>query len=1106
MAQILKTSFAKGIVGPAVYGRTDLDLYSAAVKDARNCVVRPHGGISARQGTRFVAPVKDHDYAPRLIPFQFKTTDTYIIEFGDEYVRFIRNGASVAEDAFAISDITQASPAVVEAVGHDFDNGDEVAIDAAEGMTQVNNRRFVVANVSGDTFELTDQVTGADIDSTAFDAYASGGTASRVYTLASPYAIEDVWRIKYVQNKDVITLAHPDYPIYELTRTGHTSWSFSIPTFSPGQAAPTSIAITPNTTGAVTYQYQVTAFDKTTLEESLPGLDTGGATVITGATLANPVVFSSAAHGFSVGDEVALTISAGLLGLNGVRGLITATTTDTFSLAIDTTDYDIAAGLVAASYDNPGGQGDRTAFLAVTSSITPAAGTLSNLVDGGTGANSTDSIDLPGTGATAIIAGDYFRFQFSSPDRYIDQIQILSSSIPAHGVWQIQGSDNGSTWTNYTAGGNFTWNQASQTVSLSGVPATGHEYWRMVYISGGANWANNWFSEVTFRIYGVGDTYGSVARTFKKITNGHATANNTITWDAVADAGGYNVYKLDNGVYGFIGTTSALTFTDDNIQADATDTPPQARNPFENDNNPGAVGYFAQRRVFGGTNDNPETSYYSQTGNPANMSVSAPRKDDDAITASLVAQSVNDIRHYVSMSDLIIFTGAAEWRVNSGPDSSFSAETIKQKPQTNWGSSHLRPLLVGPVTLFVEPNGSRVRSLNYDFPNDLYNSNEMSILAYNLLESYYIVDWTFAYAQDQRMHAVRNDGKMVCMTFQRDQEVVGWTYWDTLGKFEAVSALRTVTSGTADEIYMVAKRVVDGQTVRYIEVQQGRTVTDVRDVFHVDCGASYDDPMPITNLVRQDLGMGVINYLVFSAGHGLSNGDIVDISGVEWEPEVDEYGTETQPNVINGRRYEVANAATDTFTLTGGNKPELDDLSEDEFPVYADAGFIRRAGASFSGFQHLEGRTDVVVLADGDVFENLTVTEGVLTLPGGRLASRLHAGLPYLVTVETLNINAPQTQMQGRVVSASAINVMVEGSRGFVAGVPPAEGGTRPRYSDVKWRVDEDMDQPTSLFTGVKRIILENAWNTNGRFFFQQKYPLPMNILFVSPEVDLSDA
>src|SRR3546814_18368164 len=73
----------------------------------------------------------------------------------------------------------------------------------------------------------------------------------------------------------------------------------------------------------------------------------------------------------------------------------------------------------------------------------------------------------------------------------------------------------------------------------------------------------------------------------------------------------YVVYKEANGIFGLIGESESTSFTDNNIQADTSVSHPRARNPFLGEGNyPGCTGYYEQRRVYGGSLNKPDTSYY----------------------------------------------------------------------------------------------------------------------------------------------------------------------------------------------------------------------------------------------------------------------------------------------------------------------------------------------------------------------------------------------------------------------------------------------------------------------------------------------------------------
>ena len=86
-------------------------------------------GSTRRPGTEYLGEVKDSDDITRLIPFQFKTSDTYILSFGDSVMRVFRNGQQVLNSSSkAITGITQANPGVITSNSHGFSNGDEIYV------------------------------------------------------------------------------------------------------------------------------------------------------------------------------------------------------------------------------------------------------------------------------------------------------------------------------------------------------------------------------------------------------------------------------------------------------------------------------------------------------------------------------------------------------------------------------------------------------------------------------------------------------------------------------------------------------------------------------------------------------------------------------------------------------------------------------------------------------------------------------------------------------------------------------------------------------------------------------------------------------------------
>lgn len=266
---LLQYSFAGGELSPDMYGRVDLSHYDIGVNLARNFFLDYHGGMSNRTGTELMSAVKDHARKVALIPFAFSTVETYMLEFGHQYMRVYRNGGIVLESGVTVTNITQANPAdVTTNSAHGYSTGDQVFISGVEGMLRVNGGPHTITVTSATAFTID------GMDSTGFDAYTSGGTVSRVYEIATPYVEADLDRIKYTQSADVMTLTHPGYAQRELTRTGHTSWTMSTITFANTVSVPANLTSAKNGFSATghTVRYKVTAIVDG--EESLPSSET----------------------------------------------------------------------------------------------------------------------------------------------------------------------------------------------------------------------------------------------------------------------------------------------------------------------------------------------------------------------------------------------------------------------------------------------------------------------------------------------------------------------------------------------------------------------------------------------------------------------------------------------------------------------------------------------------------------------------------------------------------------------------------------------------------------------------------------------------------------
>ena len=223
-----QTNFTAGELTPKLAGQVDFKKYNNGVEILENMTVFPQGGATRRYGTKFVAEVKDSSKITRLIPFEFNIEQSYILEFGNQYIRFFKDNGQITNATKNITNITQANPAVVTVASHGYTNGTDVWINSVGGMTQLNGRRFRIANVTTNTFELS------GVDSTSYTTYTSGGTVASVYEIASPFTESMLYDIQFTQSADVMYIVQETLEPRKLSRTGHTSWTLSTVEFING--------------------------------------------------------------------------------------------------------------------------------------------------------------------------------------------------------------------------------------------------------------------------------------------------------------------------------------------------------------------------------------------------------------------------------------------------------------------------------------------------------------------------------------------------------------------------------------------------------------------------------------------------------------------------------------------------------------------------------------------------------------------------------------------------------------------------------------------------------------------------------------------------------
>ena len=556
-------------------------------------------------------------------------------------------------------------------------------------------------------------------------------------------------------------------------------------------------------------------------------------------------------------------------------------------------------------------------------------------------------------------------------------------------------------------------------------------------------------------------------------------AKNTITWNAVSGASRYRVYKQQGGIYGFLGETTTTTLVDDNISPDFSRTPPIHENDFVGTGNyPGAVSYFEQRRVFAGTNNAPQNIWMTKSGTESNMSFGLPIRDDDRIEFRVAAREANTIRHIVPLTNLLMLTGSAEWRVTSVNSDAITPTSISVKPQSYVGANNAQPVIVNNSLVYGAARGGHVRELGYNWQANGFITGDLSLRAPHLFDNFTIVDMSLSKSPIPIVWAVSSSGRLLGLTYVPEQQIGAWHQHDTDGTFESVAC---VSEGNDDVTYCVIKRVIDEVVVRYVERMGTRLFATQRDNFFVDCGATYNGTNTDTNrtvtvsggtnYTKGETVTVTVNYNLFNAPPSVAdkNDAIVIVDGT----------TLYRLTILGTSSQTVATAKLDKDLPA-----PLRNTAITTYEVARD---------KISGLSFLEGKK-LNILADGAVHPQRTVSSGEISLE--RAASVVHLGLPYESDLNTLPM-ALQVEAfgQGRVKNLNHVWLRVLESSGIFAG-PSAD-----KLVEAKQRTTEPYGTPPNLKTQDIKIMLTPEWQDNGQLFVRQSDPLPLTIVGLTLEV-----
>jgi len=240
---------------------------------------------------------------------------------------------------------------------------------------------------------------------------------------------------------------------------------------------------------------------------------------------------------------------------------------------------------------------------------------------------------------------------------------------------------------------------------------------------------------------------------------------------------------------------------------------------------PSVVSFHQQRLWFASTTNSPDTLWSSKVDDYDNFQPTDPDGtvlDDSAITVTIASNQVNAIKWIESGPVMLIGTLSGEYQMRAAStiNEPLTPTNIDVKLQTSNGtkSSHM-PQRVGSSVLFIQRSGRKLHDMRYSFEVDSFVSRDLTVTSEHILRDE---------GKGERMRFQKNPstllwvltegGNPACLTYDTEQDVYAWTM-QLIGGSGVVESIASIPSSdaTEDEVWMVVKRTINGQTVRYVE-------------------------------------------------------------------------------------------------------------------------------------------------------------------------------------------------------------------------------------------------------------------------------------------------
>lgn len=1072
-------SFAGGEVSPEMFGRIDDSRYQTGAKTMRNFVVKPQGAARSRPGFEYVANTKFADKPTRLIPFVFNNDQAYVLEFGEQYIRLHFDGAPVM-----LSSITAFTPSatvtfngsteVVNWASHNLVTDDEVVFTGGTLPTGlVAGQVYYVANPVPGSFQVkenpTDPIltfvgngTGTTTGKRRYsqgDVVSYSGTnyycvgqndsitppATQWYALTSnileiPTQYDDleVMDLHYVQSGDILTVVHPNHWPKELRRYSATKWAFVSIQFGSNIAAPTDVSACP-------------AYGKYI---QIASMNPNGPSPEIFYTAQNHNLASNETVYFYGGfDKDANYWQTNVYHLKRGFYLVNAPSTTSFQLRYLDGTLVNATTSPSATYIAP-----TNPYYRSTAFIQPSSLTFDT-------ANNYRIAPVDSLG--------------------VESINYASISIDNN--LYVPGAANGITINSFSDAVSYNiYKMANGTYGYIGRA----DSYKDVFVDAAITFqtigtSGYFYCKVTHTNHGLVENQAIWSSTIELRLSAFVRENKYVFFVNRIDADTF-LLKLSPEstphVFEYTGWSipGAVTykkipyFVDDNIAPDLGLT-----QPFQEDvstftssgNYPSAVTYFEQRRMFAGTNNNPQTFWATKSNSESDLSYHIPTQTDDRIKIKVSARQASQIRHLVSINNLLALTSQAEWRITSIDSDALTPSTVSVRPQSYVGANNVQPQVINNSLLYCASRGGHVREIGYNWQQQSYTTGDVSVRASHLFDNYELTDMAFSKAPQSVVWFTSTSGNLLGFTYIPEEQVGAWHWHDTDGEFLSVCA---IPEGEEDRLYAVIRRGAS----QFVERMSAFEFTDITNYVGLDCSLSFDGTEPNNS-----------HHVHISGGTNWTPSETLTLTMSHNHfayPATTDVGDQIVVYDASGEEYRLTILATSSATVATAKPNKTIPPALRTVPIYGWAW----ARNSFTGLAHLNGFT-VRAFADGVALEPQVVSGGTITITNP--AVHIVVGLPYTCDLETLPVAMQIDGFgQGRTKNINKAWLKVYQAAGMEIGpdadnlVPASPYETTPE-----------------LKTSEIQVLMTPAWQDSGTVFVRQSDPVPTTVLGMTTEVSI---